>query len=333
MRSFRAVLLLLATLGSATNSAGASAAEASLTLERTIPLQNVSGRIDHMAVDLAGKRLFVAELGNDSVDVVDLQSGRVIHRISGLKEPQGVAYIADEDLIVVANAGDGSVRFYSAQDFSLRGTVALGGDADNIRIDPSTGHVLVGYGDGGLAIIDSATRSRLGAIKLAAHPESFQIDPKTGQAFVNVPDAHQIAIVELGSRKQVSTWRISGLGANFPMAFTGAGGPLAVVLRNPAKLALLDRVTGVVAQKLDTCSDADDIFFDGKRGRIYISCGEGSVDVVQRTAQGFQLTGHVSTSGGARTSLFVPGLDRLFVAARAGRLGSHAAILVFRPAP
>src|SRR5438105_209999 len=92
------------------------AAEPPLTLERTIPLEKVSGRIDHMAVDVAGKRLFVAELGNGSVDVIDLQSGKPIERISDLKEPQGVGYAADQDLLVVASAGDGSVRFYRGTD-------------------------------------------------------------------------------------------------------------------------------------------------------------------------------------------------------------------------
>src|SRR3978361_401719 len=61
-------------------------------LVRTIPLADVSGRIDHMAVDLRRGRLFVAELGNNTVDVVDLASGKIIQRIKGLKEPQGVGY-------------------------------------------------------------------------------------------------------------------------------------------------------------------------------------------------------------------------------------------------
>jgi DNA-binding beta-propeller fold protein YncE len=333
MRPFSTALVLLAAIGLGTGSASAAEAEAPLVLERTIPLENVSGRIDHMAVDVAGKRLFVAEVGNNSVDVVDLQAGNAAHRINGLKEPQGVAYIPDQDLIIVANAGDGSVRFFHARHLSPVGSIPLGDDADNIRIDPTTGHVLVGYGNGGLAVIDAANRSKVGDIKLGGHPESFQVDPKANRAFVNVPDEHQIAVVDLGSRAQVSAWKIPGLGANFPMALAGAGGPLAVVFRSPAKLALLDPATGAVTQRLDACGDADDVFFDGKRNRIYVSCGDGSVDVMERSAQGFRAAGRVPTSGGARTSLFVPDLDRLFVAARAGWRGSQAGILVFRPSP
>jgi YVTN family beta-propeller protein len=324
---------LIAAIGLAIGSADAANAEPPLILQQTIPLENVSGRIDHLAVDIAGKRLFVAELGNGSVDVVDLQARKVVKRISGLKEPQGVAYLSELDLIVVASAGDGSVRFFRAADLSPVGTVDLGDDADNVRVDPTTRHVLVGYGAGGLAIIDPASRSKLEDIKLPGHPESFQLDPKTDRLLVNVPDAHQVAIVDLKSRKQVSAWKTRGLGSNFPMALTDTGGPLAVVFRSPARLALLDPATGAVAASVGTCGDADDVFFDGKRDRIYVSCGDGAVDVVQRSPTEAQPAKRVATSSGARTSLFVAQLDRLFVAARAGWLGSAAAILVYRPSP
>ena len=331
MRSLGTAFALLA--GIALTAGSVSAAEAPLVLERTIPLDNVTGRIDHMAIDVAGRRLFVAELGNDSVDVVDLRAGTVAGRIEGLKEPQGVAYIPGKDLIVVANAGDGSVRFFRTADLSPLGSIPLGEDADNIRIDPATGHLLVGYGSGGLAVIDAASRSTIGDIKLAGHPESFQIDLKTNRAFVNVPDAHQIAVVDLGTRKQVATWKVPGLDKNFPMALAGPGGSLAVVFRNPAKFVLLDPATGAVLQRLDTCGDADDVFFDGNRNRFYVSCGDGSVDVMSRNAEGFQPAGHIPTSGGARTSLFVTDLDRLFVAARARSPEAPALLLVLRPDP
>ncbi|MES0041870.1 hypothetical protein [Mesorhizobium sp. M0091] len=333
MRAASMALWLIAAIPLIMCSVGPAAAGPPLILERTIPLENVRGRIDHMAFDRVGGRLFVAELGNDSVDVVDLQTGKVSQRINGLKEPQGVAYLADRDVIVVASGDDGSVRFLRAGDLSSLGTAALGNDADNVRIDPSSGHVLVGYGDGGLAILDPVTQSKLEDIGLAGHPESFQVDSKTGQVFANVPDAGQIAVIDLKSRKQVATWKIPGLAANFPMAVDSAGGRLAVVFRSPAKLALLDAATGAVTASLDTCGDADDVFFDGKRDRIYVSCGDGVIDVVQRSPKGLVPVERVATSSGARTSLFAPELDRLFVAARAGWLGSGAAILEFRPSP
>jgi hypothetical protein len=311
----------------------AARAEEVLVLEGRIALPGVAGRIDHMAVDLARKRLLVAELGNGSLDVLDLATGRRVKQIAGLHEPQGVAYAQKPDLVVVASAGDGSVRFFLGDDLAPTGSLALGNDADNIRIDPRTGSLIVGYGSGGLAIIDPEKRSKIGDIKLAAHPESFQLDAASGRIFVNVPDAGHIAVVDLAAAKPVASWTVPGLGANFPLAIEGAGTALAAVFRHPAKLVLLDTKTGAPTQQLDTCGDADDVFFDANRRRIYVSCGAGAVDVFQADGAGYSPLARVATSSGARTSLFVPEIDRLFVAARAGLLGSDAAILVFRPLP
>ena len=308
-------------------------AEEALSLEGKIALSGVAGRIDHLAVDLGRKRLLVAELGDGSLDVVDLASGHRVKQIAGLHEPQGVAYAQKTDLVVVASAGDGSVRFFRGGDLAPAGSLALGGDADNVRIDPRTGHFIVGYGSGGLAIIDPDKRSKIGDIKLAAHPESFQLDAASGRIFVNVPDAGHIAVVDLTAGKQVASWTVSGLRANFPLAIDGSGALVAAVFRDPAKLVLLDPKTGAATQRLDTCGDADDVFVDAKRRQIYVSCGAGAVDVFETDATGYRPVARIETSSGARTSLFVPELDRLYIAARAGLLGSDAAILVFRPVP
>jgi DNA-binding beta-propeller fold protein YncE len=326
---FALIALLLFALGWA----AAAEAEAALVLEQTIVFDNVSGRIDHMAVDAAGKRLFVAELGNGTVDVVDLQAGKSIGRISNLREPQGVAYIHEQDLIVVASAGDGSVRFYRAVDLKPVKTVALGDDADNIRIDPTTGNIIVGYGNGGLAIIDPKTASKVGDIRLPGHPEAFQVDPRTHRAFVNVPDAHQVVVVDLDAEKRTAAWKTSGLGSNFPMALGETGEPLAVVFRSPPTLALLDTATGAITKRIGVCGDADDVFFDAKRSRFYVSCGEGAIDILSYAEGRIERMARMTTSRGARTAIYAPQLDRLYVAARAGLPGSRAALLVFRPSP
>jgi hypothetical protein len=304
-----------------------------LQLECTIPLPKVTGRIDHMAIDLARKRLFVAELGNNTVDVIDVAAGKAVHRIEGLKEPQGIGYAPKPDVLAIANAGDGSVRPFRGENFAPLGTVALGDDADNIRLDPNSGMLVVGYGAGGLATLDPASGSVMARAKLSAHPESFQLDPAARRVFVNVPNTHEIAVVDLATGQQAASWPIADLHANFPMARNTSGAFLAVVFRDPARLVLLDTASGSVKASIKTCGDADDVFIDAKRQRIYVSCGEGSVDVLQQQADSYQSIGRIKTAFGARTSLFVPELDRLFVAARAGffGLGSDAAILIFRP--
>src|SRR4051812_46224613 len=167
------VVGLCAPLGSP---GAAQQAQAPLALEATISLPDTGGRIDHMAVDLRRGRLFVAELGNGTVDVVDLASRQVVHRIGGLKEPQAVGYSPSTNIVAVASARDGSVRLFRGEDLAPAGVIQLGSDADNVRVDPS-GRFVVGYGDGALAVLDPASRVMVGEARLPAHPEGFQIWP------------------------------------------------------------------------------------------------------------------------------------------------------------
>jgi hypothetical protein len=301
-----------------------------LTLIAKIPLGEVRGRIDHLAVDVAGKRLFVAELGNDSIGVVDLASGRIQQRITGLKEPQGVGYEPTTGTLYVANAGDGSVRLFRGPGFVPAGRIDLGDDADNVRIDVKTEQVMVGFGGGGLAIIDPKSGRKSGEIRLPAHPEGFQLEPGGGRAFVNLPEARAIAIVDRGTGQLIQSVTTKNGRGNFPMALDPAGGFMAV-FRSPPALISYDR-DGGVRGSAETCGDADDVFVDAKRNRVYVSCGGGFIDVFDRREGGFARAAHIATMPGARTSLFVPELDRLFLAVRAqGR--EAPAIWEFRPEP
>ena len=325
--------ILILTFLAPLTSCHAAAEPAPLVLEKTILLPDVSGRIDHMAFDRKRQRLIVAALGNDTVEIVDLAAGKPLYRIRGLNEPQGVAYVEQADLIFTANAGDGSVRTYRGADFTALERLDLGRDADNIRVDPRNGTVVVGYGNGGLAIIDPVSRAVIGTIALHGHPEGFQIDPATGQAFVNVPDAGQIAIINLDARRQVATWKVPGLSGNFPMALDSTRGALAVVFRSPSSLVLFDVKTGAVIVRLPVCRDPDDIFFDARRERIYVSCGVGEIAVFQLGGGNYRPLARVASKSGARTSLFVPDADRLFLAVPAGLVGSRASIQIYRPTP
>ena len=299
-----------------------------LELEAKIPLGDVSGRIDHLAVDVARQHLFVAEFGNNTVGVVDLTQRRLLHRITGLHEPQGVTYVAAPDLVYVANGDDGTVHWYKAADFAPAGTLKLGSDADNLRVDAASGEVIAGYGNGALAVLDAATGGKKADIRLAAHPEAFQL-ASDKRVFVNVPDAQQIAVVDRAAGRQVAKWGIEAR-ANFPMALDEAGRHLMVVYRSPATLAVFDTDKGSPVGTLRTCGDADDVFFDRRRSRVYISCGEGVIAVIQQDGTSYRELARVHTVSGARTALFVPDLDRLFLAVRA-RGREAAAVWVFKP--
>jgi DNA-binding beta-propeller fold protein YncE len=310
-------------------SANAQTPPAPLVLEANIPLGQVNGRIDHLAVDLKRQRLFVAELGNDSLGVVDLAAQKMVRTITGLSEPQGVGYEPTTDTLYIANASDGSIRVLRGEDLSAVGRIELGDDADNVRIDAARNRVLVGYGKGALAVIDPATKTKVADIRLKAHPEGFQIDGD--RVFVNVPDARLIEAVDLGKGEAGTAWPTQPNHSNFPMAIDRETHRLFAVFRSPARLLAISTADGSVLASLDTCGDADDVFVDPKRHRVYVSCGAGVVDVFEEHAGSYQRIGQVPTASGARTSLFVAEMDRLFVAVRA-TAGVPAAIWVFRPA-
>jgi YVTN family beta-propeller protein len=323
----RAILLIVMVMMPAAGEA--QMAGAPLVLEAKIPLGEVSGRIDHLAVDVKRQRLFVAELGNDTLGVVDLAAGKVLRTITGLKEPQGVAYVGFADSIYVANAGDGSVQVLRGDDLAPIGRIELGDDADNVRVDAQRSRVLVGYGKGAFAVIDPASRTKTADLRLKGHPEGFQIDGT--QVFVNVPDAGDIEIVDLATEANRSL-PTGDLRSNFPMAIDRDAHRVLVVFRSPPTLMALSSQDGRLAAKLETCGDADDVFVDAKRRRAYVSCGEGAVDVLEQREAGYGRLARVPSVSGARTSLFVPELDRLYVAVRA-QPNEPAAVWVYRPAP
>ena len=300
---------------------------APLALERTIALPDVRGRIDHLAWDPAGRRLFVAALGNGSVEVIDAAAGRPAGRISGLHEPQGLAWLAGAHELAVASA-DGRVNFYAGATLALVASVDLGEDADNLRVDPQSGALVAGYGSGGLAIIDPVSHQVARRIALGGHPEGFQLDGN--RAYVNIPDRRQIVAVDLSSGTVVQAWPTGLRLMNFPMALDREHNMLATAFRLPARLMLMDVPRGAAPQLLPTCGDSDDLFFDGPRSRLLVICGSGEVDVYRAEPQGYAAAGRIATRAGARTGLWIADQERLFVAARAAD-GQPAAILVYRP--
>ena len=303
-----------------------------LAVEAKIALGKVNGRIDHLGVDVKRHRLYVAELGNDSVGVVDLQAGKTVRMLRGFKEPQGIGYDGLTDTLYVANGGDGSVRLFKGEDLSPLSRIDVGDDADNVRVDEGAHQVWVGYGSGALAIIDANSRRKVMEVPLGAHPESFRLAPTGRQLiYVNVPNKAEIAVVDRSANKQIATWKTGELRSNYPLALDDSGQVL-VVFRHPAILAVFRAQDGKRLQALETCGDSDDLFVDSKRHRVYVTCGEGVIDVFSHETSGYQHTGRVETSSGARTSLFVPDLDRLYLAVRAG-FSTPASVWVFRPEP
>ncbi len=328
MKNFTLAIVAVSAL---CHSGGIVAAQVPLTLESKIALGQVQGRIDHLAVDLGRRRLFVAELENNSVGVVDLRARKLLTRIADVKEPQGVGYFAPTDTLFVANGGDGSLRAFQGGAYRAFKRFELGTDADNVRVDVKAKQILVGYGDGALATVDAVSLNKINDVVLAAHPESFQLDLQTGRIYINIPKAKTISVVDRASGKVVANWT-TGNTTHFPLTLNDASKQVLSVFRNPAKLVAYATTDGSTVASVETCGDADDLFVDAKRRRVYVSCGEGFIDVLDAGGSAYPQIVRIPTVRGARTSLFVPELDRLFVAVRAA-LNEPAAIWAFRPTP
>jgi DNA-binding beta-propeller fold protein YncE len=304
----------------------ARAGEEPLTLDRTIPMEGVRGRIDHMALSPDGDRLAVAALGNNSVEIVDLRENRVIHRVLAFPTPTGVVW---KEQLAVASGGDGKLHFFDGTTFKETHAVEVGDDADNARADDACQYV--GVGDGAIAAVENGELKF--KIPLVAHPEAFELEAKGPRLFVNVPDEHIVAVADRSTHRVVAAWQIEKARANYPMALDEEHGRLFVGCRAPARLLVLDTADGGVKASVDLSRDVDDLFLDTATHRIYASCGEGYVDVIaQHDKDRYERITRVPTAPGARTCLFDAKGRRLLVAVPV-HPGTTAEIRVFRTPP
>jgi DNA-binding beta-propeller fold protein YncE len=286
-----------------------------LKLVRTIPLPGVKGRFDHFALDAKGRRLFVAALGNNTLEVLDLSAGKRLQSIGGCAKPQGVFYLAESNQIFVANGDDGTIMIFHGDSYKLLKRLDFLDDADNVRYDANTKLIYVGYAEGALGIVAASAAKQIGSIKLPAHPESFQLEKNGHRIFVNVPDARQLAVIDREKRTVITTWPMQNFQANFPMALDEAGHRLFIGCRQPARLVALDTENGKQICDIGISGDTDDLFYDAARKRLYVSCGEGFVDVIdQLSADSFKPRERIPTSPGARTSFFSSDLNEFYLA-------------------
>src|SRR6476620_8991169 len=289
--------------------------EKPLTLKQTIPLPEVEGRIDHFAFDPTGERLFVCALGNNSVEVLDLRKGKRVHSIVALGAPQGVGYAAELNRLFVANDKGGVCKIYDGQSFQAVGELSFEDDADNVRYDETRKKIYVGFGNGGIAIVNAPDGKQVGSIKLSAHPEAFQLEKKGSRIFVNVPNSRHVAVIDRDKGEVIARWQTDLAFGNFPMALDEADHRLFVGCRLPSKLVVLNTDAGDVVAKIDISGDCDDVFYDGKRHRVYAICGAGKIDIIEQAdANTYNASAKIDTAKGARTGLFVPERDTLFVA-------------------
>ena len=265
---------------------------AALTPKNPITLTKVEGRMDHMSIDVKGQRLFATAFDNHTLEVIDLKTGRQVHTITNLDEPQGAYYDPATNRLFEANGGDGTVKIFDGTAFQLLQTVTLDLDADNVRYDVRSKHIVVGFGGekflagkvarpgggGALAILDLMGK-KIGEIPMDAHPESFQLEKTGTRVFVNVPDHQEVEVADLVKANVLVRWPVTCT-TNFPMALDEAHHRLFVGCRMPARLAVFDTETGKIVASTSIVEHTDDLFFDVSKDRIYI-LGEGFIEAWQ----------------------------------------------------
>jgi DNA-binding beta-propeller fold protein YncE len=293
-----------------------------------IALPGVDGRIDHLAFDPSTQRLFIAALGNNTVEVIDTLKNAHLRSLTGFQEPQGAAFVADRAAVAIANGDTGTLQLVDARTFETRWTIDIAGDADNVRYDAAAKRLYVAAA-GGLYVVDPASGQKLGQVPIDGHPESFQLESSAMRVFANLPGllrSHVVA-ADRTSMKVAAQWPTQDCGGNYPMALDETTSRLFVGCRRPAKLAMVDTRSGSFLTSVDIVGDTDDLFYDDALSRLYVIGGDGFVDVIVRKGDGLKRVGRISTRAGARTGLWVASQRRLYVAVPA-RSGQSAEIRV-----
>jgi len=298
-----------------------------LSLKSHIPLPNVNGRIDHLGVDVKGQRLFVAAVDNHTLEVIDLKSGQHVRTITDLAEPQGVFYEAATDRLFVACALDGAAKIFDGTTFQLLATTKFPDDSDNIRYDARGKRVIVGYagakqlrkrteGTGGLGFLDS-NGNKTGNVVIDAHPESFRLEESGNRIFVNVPDKKEIEVIDRVKLTVLTHWPVASAQGNFPMALDETHHRLFVATWTPSRMLVFDTETGKEISAGETAGPSDDLFYDSRRGRVYVLTGAGFLEVFQdRDHIHYDRIAHYATPLHTQTGLFVPEWGELFAAAQ-----------------
>src|SRR6266478_3760038 len=344
MKSFPAIWLtaVVFVIGCGKTGSSQETAKQPLRLAQTISMPNVKGRLDHVDVDVKGKRLFVAGLENGTLEVVDVQGGKWMRSIPGFKKPQGVSYVPELNKLFVASGDDGMIRVFRGDSLDLLDPIPLDRGPNRVVYEPHSKLVYVGYGGkdagkdyGEVGIIDAKNDKHIGDIKVIAHPSELLLTKSGTTLFVFISIANQLQVIDTNKRQLVSTWPVSSQRPG-DAAFDESTSRLFIGTRTPAEMIVMNSKSGKEVAHFPTVEGQDGVYFDGLRKRVYVSGGRelqyGFVYVYQRKgADQNETLGKIPTRAGAGTSFWSPELNRYYVAAPANNK-EDAAILVYAPA-
>lgn len=284
----------------------------SLRLVQTIPLKGEAGRLDHMAIDTQQGRLFVANLSNASLDIVDLKAGKLIKQIPDQKKIQGIAYAPKLDRIFVGNGISGECNVFDGKDYRLLKSIKLP-DADNVRYNPSSGLVYVEHAEQTLSVFDAETYERKATIKLPGRPQAFQLESKRPRLYLDALPDH-LVVIDTDKNIVLATHPLKLAQRGYPLAIDEVNHRIFIGCREKAVVLVMDSETGKPITTVAIPEDIDDLFYDAKHKRLYASCGEGLLTVLrQRDADSYDILEKIPTVKLARTCLFDPVAGRLYL--------------------
>jgi DNA-binding beta-propeller fold protein YncE len=289
----------------------------SLDLVQTIRLRGPSGKVDHMALDAGRAILFVANNPNGSLDIVDLSSGYLKRQIPDQVGIQGIAYAPDPDRIFVGNGG-GTCNVFDGNDYRLLKSIPLPA-ADNVRYHAGPQRVYVAYDDKALSILDASSLEIIGDVQLpGGSTRAFQVETVRPRLYMNAPPPNHIFVIDTVEEQIVGQYALNHAALNSSLAIDEDGRRLFVGCREPVddpQLVVLDSDSGREVASVAIPGDVDDIFFDPRSARIYVSCGEGFIILIQQVdPDRYELQAKITTTADARTSLYDPRTARLYLA-------------------
>jgi len=334
-RMLLAAMLLGAGVGHA-----APASPATLTSVGRYDLPGYTGDFDHFEVDLKGNRLFLAAEDHNTLEVFDLKTGKHLKTIDGVETPHGLLYLPDTNKLVVTQTGsDGLTKVIDGATYKIvdsfkhrPGADSMGYDATRKRMYVVAGGRDMKQPDSYLVELDPYTGKNFGELKFDTDKvEAMAIEDHGDKIFINVTGKNTMAVLDKKTRSVIKTWPIKEAQKNAPVAFDEQNRRLFVVTRQPAHLVVVNADDGTTVADFKAPERTDQVIFDKARRRVYVLGGEGYIGVFQEEdPDHYKELTRVPSAPGAKTGLFVPELDRLYVAASPGETKAMAAVLVFK---
>jgi DNA-binding beta-propeller fold protein YncE len=318
----RLIAVVLSTLACGLISATQKTSALKLVHKISLPALH-DGDFDHFGKDLKGNRLFLTAEANGTVEVFDARSNKLIHTIKGLKSPHAILYRDDVDKLFVVDGDASEIKVYNATTYDLLGHIALSIDADSMAYDPATQYMYVVNGGREaktpyslISVIDTNNSTKLRDITIDTNwVEALLLESSGPRMFCVLTGKNAIGVMDRSKDSLIATWPTPA-DAKHPVSlgFNESGHRLFVATREPGKLVVLNSDDGKVIAELPAVGMVDDLSYDTKLKRLYLS-GNGFVDVFsQKDPDHYILLTRVPGSFRAKTGLFVPEWNHYFLA-------------------